>query len=223
MRKILIGVMFGMIWFSCKHDEELKQPLKPLGPVFAGVVGENMVYTDFVPDIDIDTLRLSPYINFNYNERVLDINCDGVSDVSIYVNRSDINNRYDIMMKPLNTALNRVSYSCSSITCTHGSSSCNCYECSGSFSSQKNADRIDVDSVQWTGIQLSVENGVSFTNNYFEFKSFSKSDSSNWQPTPNRYIGFRFIESTDTLYGWMRVSIVGKAHIVVHDCAYQKR
>ena len=211
-----------MALIGCKHDEEIKkEEPKPLGPVYAGVLGENMVYNDFEPDIDIDTLPLVSYPNYNINSKQIDLNNDNLNDCEIYVRSSSIN--YYIGLRPLNSQENKVSYCCTNVNCTRAWSGPNCRPCLGDILSFEIQNKVNNDSMPWSNTKLYDDNGFVLCNENYKYKRFEVSDTALWSIAPNQYIGFKFIEGVDTLYGWMRVSIVGKAHIVVHDCAYQKR
>jgi hypothetical protein len=43
-----------------------------------------------------------------------------------------------------------------------------------------------------------------------------------WYNSDHQYMGVCFVNGKDTIFGWVCLSLIGKSHIIIHDCAYQK-
>lgn len=198
---------------GCKRDKEIDTS-QPLQPVFAGKVSSDMHYVDFEPDIDLDTLSVNP------NNLRLDLNRDAIDDISITVFR--YSSGPGIQFFSLNSQANKIGFSCSNVTFGFLSGGTSKY-CSGVVTAITLGTRIENNTCKWSVTDSMSADNFILINGEYKYKYYFDPDSVIWEPLPNQYIGFRFIENKDTLYGWMRLSIIGKAHIVIHDLAYQKR
>jgi hypothetical protein len=211
MKKLLI-IYACVLFVACKHDEEIKQSAAERALV--GEVNLDMAYYDFIPDIDMDTIIANP------NNYRLDLNQDKKDDISIRV--SGDNGDASIVFYSLNAQANKMGFSCSDVETlfVSGGTFRNCF---GRVTTLPYRSVLNNNLCKWSVTDsISADNYI-LINREYTYKYYYASDTLQWHPIPNQYIGFRFIENTDTLYGWMRLSIIGKAHIVVHDLAYQKR
>jgi hypothetical protein len=223
--KWLIILMF----LGCKHNYE---PMDTNKNVLAGVVSENMVYHDFEPDIIIDTITVSKPFSSEVNFLNIDINHDGSNDLKLrsLSNRDDFNYALSTDLTPLKTHTNQISINGALIVYDFDGPLKQSYRCNGLVKKMKYKEAIGFYSGIWTTFD-SLYNGYPLTVRTFglAFKNIVNEDVyetygiNNWRNTNNSYMGIRFLQGNDTLYGWVRMSVVGYTKIVLHDCAIQKK
>lgn len=212
------------MFVSCRHDVEIKknEPLRclPDNYVIAGTMNKCMVYRDLIPDIDSNIHTLN--VNDTGPDMVVDLNNDLVNDISFYMYSVSGANTF-ITVKPLNTASDKICINTSNIV--YGlvwvgpkveDSVAYCY---GNTIQYSLNDTIRLNKGLWSPLATSYISG-SYTyplkNDNFNFLN------NIWNPSfHDKYLGFRFIQENDTLYGWMRYSVV-YPHFILHDCAYQQ-
>lgn len=220
MKTIHITLLFfATTILGCKRDEQIIDK-SPLQPVFAGKVNSEMQYVDFMPDLDLDTLSIPPSIDYNFNSLEVDLNKDNMNDISMSVSRDNTAN-CGIVFYSLSSASNKIGFSCLNVNCGWVSG-IGYKNCSGVVTSIPFGVKIEHNTCKWSITTSRDSDNDSLRNVNYPFKYYYSYDTTNWQPTINQYIGYRFINNTDTLYGWMRFSLLGKAHMVIHDLAYQK-
>jgi len=94
------------------------------------------------------------------------------------------------------------------------------FSASGKIATYNSGDSIS----SLTGIWTPVGEDVKKDPYYYKISGIYGSllDANDDQNFKNKYIGIRFVEEQDTLYGWLRISLVN-AHLIFHDCAYQRK
>jgi hypothetical protein len=77
--------------------------------------------------------------------------------------------------------------------------------------------------LHWTSDLLSYNlislNVDGYTNEIPEYSY----DTDSWAGKTDKYIGFQMIESTDTLYGWLRADVYDVYKIIIKDFAYKRK
>jgi len=196
---LIVGVLL-LTFSNCSKDDKIQRK----NFILAGEKGSGMTYRDFNPDIVVkaDSQNISKTVN-------IDINNDGNKDFSIftYYNLKAIN----CSIKLVNDSANQMEI-CSFKDAQYGWSeswSTNYY--SGSLFKLSLNETI-TQSKYWT-----FKGGVGGNNNSFRLEF-----TPDWL-NKDYYIGIRFIENGDTLYGWVRLSLKGYSEVVLYDCAYQSK
>lgn len=200
MKNILIVGVLLLTFSNCSKDEKIQRK----NFILAGEKGSGMTYRDFNPDIVVkaDSQNISKTVN-------IDINNDGNKDFSVYAyyNLKAIN----CIIYLQNDSINQMEI-CSFKDAQYGWSeswSTNYY--SGSLFKLSLNETI-TQSKYWT-----FKGGRGGNNN-----SFGLEFTDDWLNN-DYYIGIRFIENGDTLYGWVRLSLKGNSEVVLYDCAYQSK
>ena len=198
---LLVSVILLTIFSGCKRDEKIQRK----NFILAGEKGSGMIYRDFNPDIVVkaDSQNISKTVN-------IDINNDGKKDFSVYTYYSLKSISFIIELQ--NDSANQMEI-CSFKDAQYGwsvSPSSTYYD--GSLFKFSLNDSI-TNSKYWT-----FKGGRGGNNN-----SFGLNITDDYSLNKDYYIGIRFIENGDTLYGWVRLSLKGNSEVVLYDCAYQSK
>lgn len=159
----------------------------------AGVYDESMVYNDFVPDLIIKSDTLGVDIN---NDGLNDF-CIGAYSESGYVDGFIFIQRDNKHSLEFNGE--RVSGS-------------------GTY------DSLNYDSGMPYKLTYkdTIKHGYSWTTDFRGTGSNYKLEFNNNWLNKEQYLGIRFVENADTLYGWIRLNVKSEYEVVLYDCAYQK-
>lgn len=221
--------MIFILLAGCRRDIEIDLNDNN---ILAGIVSKDMIYYDFEPDIILDTLPVSEPFGTEVNTLDVDINNDSISDLRLRAisYKSDFNYgmnsdliRYNAQQTPFNINAAILYYNLDGPFFKS-------YNCFGIPKKLNFKEKVNLNSSIWT-THDSLYNGLPLritilglasrgTDNTDVFQKYGKD---NWINTSNGYIGMRFIEGNDTLYGWIRLSVDGYSKIILHDCAYQKK
>jgi len=205
---------------ACKHKKEV---IETNNQVLAGVVSSNMAYYDFEPDIVNDTIF--------ENNRLLDvdINLDGTRDFTLLSEFDrDIFGR-DLLQSSFslnNTNLNKISILFrDSIIYYYVPPDSGEVQFNGYAKKLRYKDVIDG---TWSPMD-SLYKGLPLRGNQFYLalhlpngQDPNEGTANNWKDARNVYMAFRREQGKDTLYGWVRMSVVGYTKIILHDYAIQK-
>ncbi|MFZ4798138.1 MAG: hypothetical protein ACOYMA_11640 [Bacteroidia bacterium] len=202
MKNILIvSILLFTFFWGCKRDERIQR--KNL--ILAGEKGSGMTYRDFNPDIVVKADSINDHTTVN-----IDINNDGKKDFSVYTYYSL--KSISLIIKLQNDSANQMEI-CSFKDAQYGWSiswSSTYYD--GSLF-KLNLNETITQSKYWT-----FKGGRGGYNN-----SFGLNITDDYSLNKDYYIGIRFIENGDTLYGWVRLSLKGNSEVVLYDCAYQTK
>lgn len=227
------GWLFLFLLASCKQDVELIDLNKH--HILAGEVSKNMLYRDFEPDIIIDTLTVTSANGYtSINTLVIDIDNDGINDIGlIATNRSSQPFSYDhdyySDIIPKNTATNKISINADRIYYDYGSKAHDKYFCNGIIRKANYRSAIGEQIGEWSPIDSLYKGYPLHNESYGLASSYGigqdayENDVNNWRNTSNKYLGIRFVQGSDTLYGWIRMSVIGYTRIILHDCAFEKK
>jgi len=203
---------------ACKHKKEV---IETNNQVLAGVVSSNMTYYDFEPDIVNDTI----FENGAFLE--VDLDLDGIRDFTLLSAFDPKLNAYlESRLYLNNSNLNKISIL--ALDSIH-------YYYLGPFyrevdivANTKKLRYKDVINGTWSPMD-SLYKGLPLRSHEFTLagrlsngKDPDEGTANNWRDASNVYMGFRREIGKDTLYGWVRMSVVGYTKIILHDYAIQK-
>jgi hypothetical protein len=205
---------------ACKHKKEV---IETNNQVLAGVVSSNMTYYDFEPDIVNDTI-------FELGTTLaVDLDLDGTRDFALvsYFDR-DIFGHYFLTSSLIlnNTTLNKISILAKDpIYYYYVPPDSGEVQFRGYVKKLRYKDVIDG---TWSPMD-SLYKGLPLRGNEFYFAVYERNGqnpnegtANNWKDARNVYMAFRREQGKDTLYGWVRMSVVGYTKIILHDYAIQK-
>ncbi len=214
---------------ACKHKKEV---IETNNQVLAGVVSSNMAYSDFEPDIIVDSLPDTIRKGGTTYSRHVDLDYDGVIDlylISYTIFSSSFEFALQIGIRPSVEPKNAISImAADSVYYGFNSPQLNSYYCSGRVKKLKHKDVIGSQTGVWSPTDTLFKGyPLSIGNFYLAFRDASNNDvyqgdANNWRDVNNRYMAFRREIGKDTLYGWVRMSVVGYTKIILHDWAIQK-
>lgn len=216
-----------LAFLACKQDNNIDENKD----VLAGVVTSKMVYFDFIPDLVIDTIPDTSAFGESVNLIDIDIDKNGIPDIRIGTFNKKNSGMENILLSniiPYNTQSSKTSILASDITYDFNTPQKNSYSCSGQVKKLNSKDVIEKKIELWTTID-STYKGYPLTNSWFGLAArdafgvdMLDGDLNNWRNVSNGYMGIRFVQGNDTLYGWVHISVVGYSKIIVHDYAIQK-
>jgi len=194
--------------FSCGKQEKT---CTKMNYVIAGAKDNCLVYKSFNPAIElygktpghIDTLNI-------------DINHDNKNDIQIQCYLS-----FGAFIYPIATKTNRIELKVSDLKYFHYSANYLNFTCFGNINKFTNNDTIKNKS-NWSPSILFSDTIPVIPYGFYTLTD-SRDSINTWHNAVHQYMGFRFIDGVDTLYGWVGISVIGYSHIIVHDCAYQTK
>ena len=213
-------LIFIALLTCCKRDVEVQQShCTPDNFIVAGVNSKCMVYRDFIPDIDFP---ITP-IGQATEDKKVDINNDHVDDILFSMfTVSGINTTIEVF--PLNKTSNKICLNATNLNYDREGylpyPDDTIVYCSGVILQHKAEDTIHNSNGFWSPLASTY---FLDSKNYMLLNDSYKLVNNIWDPTlANKYIGFRFVQNTDTLYGWLQFSVIN-SHLIIHDCAYQQK
>jgi len=215
---------------SCKQDDEV---IINNNNVLAGVISKEMIYNDFEPDISLDTLPDTVLFGGNVNLLDVDLNKDGIKDLRLgshSLESSNLGYYLATELIPYNAQNNLISINAVDTFYGLVGPLNLSYNCTGQVRKLNYREIIGKKTDIWTTIDSTL-NGLPVNNSWFGLASkntqnedmYQNYGANNWRNATNGYLGLRFIQAGDTLYGWIRLSVVGYSKIILHDCAYEKK
>jgi len=208
MNKNILFTILIIVFFSCGKQEK---NCTKTNYVLGGAKDNCLVYKSFNPAIELIGKTPGHFDTLN-----IDINNDNKNDIQIQC--------YDTIgayIQPIVTKTNRIELNVTNLQSFFMSSNSPSYTYYGNIIKYSFHDTINAKS-EWSPSNLfSNINILPYISNgsYFMTKSLGPIDT--WHNAVHQYMGFRFIDGVDTLYGWVGISVIGYSHIIVHDCAYQ--
>jgi hypothetical protein len=214
--------MKNTLWFflillaSCKPDEKISPNTDRIK---AGIIGSNMVYYDFEPDIVQDTTTLG----YNF-EKSYDLNSNGIPEITLRSQKTDASGRifFAALLKPLDSQPPKISFNVVKIFYRLKYSE-------GVLSRLDYNEGIDPKKGVWTTLEPNTNGGSYFVNwltlageDANGHDTLAADPANNWRNIKDGYVGLRMLQGQDTLYGWIRVSVEGSTKITLHDCAIEK-
>lgn len=213
------------LFTCCKRDTEVQQSNCMYDNfIITGINSKCMVYRDFIPDIELDSLKLDSTPEVNINNLSVDINNDQIYDVTFQTVTDHLptSNYYATQVIPLNTQSNKISLNAKALYYYSAGPMTQTQLVHGEIKQFTLNDTLNSNKGFWSPTQPFYSNGDSLVNIYYDL-AYSSNPACVWHNVSNKFIGFSFIQGNDTLYGWMRISIIGYTHIIIHDCAYQTK
>ncbi|MCZ2130153.1 MAG: hypothetical protein LC109_07770 [Bacteroidia bacterium] len=210
MKKTTILFLSVFLILSCKKDKNPEE-------VRAGVVSKGMVHKEFEPQI------LAYYtLDDKFSTCQVDCNMDGTVDLSFSISNtsSGINtiarldnhpsNKFSICLTDTNYSLRNYPNIPAYIYYT------------GLVKRLEYKEIINERTGVWSPMD-STFNNVRLLFGQLLMANLG-SVTGEWENSMNKYIGIRYIEDNDTLYGWLQVSLSGvNEKLILYDCAFQRR
>lgn len=206
---LLMILMPGVFIITCKENEkDLPEKSGKDYMITAGLKDTNIVnHLEFEPALQIKGSRIGPDSNYFYKDSVrLDLNRDGIKDVQF---------RYI-------SEFHQPVYNCEGIDCCApwGSSRCE-------IQSLSNLEMASNNQSSNEPLQLAYGDTINkhlFWARYSGLKMFAAGGLNNgWNTNNNQnFMGFRLIEKSDTVYGWLRLNTPNADKIEIYEIGIEK-
>jgi hypothetical protein len=179
--------------------------------IIAGSKDNCLNYRSFNPAIELEGKAPGHLDTLN-----IDINNDNNNDIQIECNKSRA-----AFIYPLTTRINRIELNVTDFSYYHYSANYPNFVSTGNIFKYTNNDTIKNNSIWSPSLLYSGSIPIIPYGNYTLTDSILSLNT--WFNAIHQYIGIRFIDDVDTLYGWVGISVIGYSHIIVHDCSYQSK
>jgi hypothetical protein len=177
MKTILTIGFIALLMIACKKEKDITYP----DSILAGQKsGDGIIYTDVIPDDSIAGIN-----GGDIEERLLDLNGDGVNDVKLYSNHLSSYGS---------------GYGSSSVT-PLGNNEIAISTLPGSF-----ADTLSLNDAIGSNLNWGTGTCVLYQYSY-DIMTSSHDESGLWKFGVSKYIGIKIFVDQHILYGWIRVEI----------------